>query len=125
MTIRILKNALESALEAAKRSHPHEFIGLFREKEGLLTELLLAPLAQTDEHSATFPIYSIPTDPSLVATFHSHPSYGSSYPSKQDLQLFSRHYAMHFISSLPHTPQTTSLFDKDGKRMGFEIVDFD
>ncbi|MFH1443750.1 MAG: Mov34/MPN/PAD-1 family protein [Candidatus Micrarchaeota archaeon] len=123
MEILISLNALESALYAAKSTHPHEFVGLFREKNGILCELLVAPLTISDESSATFPVYAIPTDPTIVATYHSHPSMGTPRPSRADLNLFSRHYRIHFISSYPHTTQTTRAFSNLGEPLSFTIVD--
>lgn len=125
MVLRITRNALESALQGAKNSYPNEFLGLFREKDGIIFELLLAPLSISDEHSATFPVFYMPTDPTIVATFHSHPSYGVAHPSKADKDLFSRHYGRHFIASLPYSPQSTYAFDNKGDRVEFEIVDWE
>ncbi|MFH0971426.1 MAG: Mov34/MPN/PAD-1 family protein [Candidatus Micrarchaeota archaeon] len=123
MVIKISSNALESALLGAKNNHPNEFIGLLREKGGIITELLLAPLQVSDENSAYFPIYAVPTDPTIIGTFHSHPSYGVPRPSIADRHLFSRHYKCHFISSLPYIPTSTRAFGNSGEPLDFSIVD--
>ncbi len=123
MAIRISRDALDSALLAAKNNHPNEFIGLLRERDGVISELLLAPLQVSDESSAYFPIYAVPTDRSIIATFHSHPVYGIPEPSNADRHLFSRHYKCHFISSRPYTQASTRAFGNNGEELEFEIVD--
>ncbi|MFH1750489.1 MAG: Mov34/MPN/PAD-1 family protein [Candidatus Micrarchaeota archaeon] len=123
--VRITRHALESALMGAKNSYPSEFLGLFRERDGILCELFLAPLSISDENSATFPVFYMPTDPTIVATFHSHPSHGVAQPSRADKDLFSRHYRIHFIASLPYTPQSTYAFNNEGEAISFEIIDWE
>ncbi len=122
MEIKIKREALESALQAAKNTYPDEFVGLFREKDGIITELLLAPLSTYAESAAYFPIYAVPTDPSIVGTFHSHPHYGIAQPSQADKRLFSMFYKCHFIASLPYSSDSTNVFNTNGEQITFEVI---
>ena len=120
--LKIRRNALESALAAAKSTYPDEFIGLFREDgKGVLSELILAPLSEYNENSSSYQPLFLPTDLKTNATFHSHPSY-SAGPSSADLRLFSRAGKWHFISCLPYTEESTKAYEANGKEAEFEVV---
>lgn len=120
--LRITRVALESALEGARNVHPNEFIGLFRERQHVLEELILAPLAEYGRHHSGFQLYHLAADPSLTASFHSHPGY-SARPSHADLRFFSLHFQHHFISCLPYTAKSTRAYDKNGNAIPFEIIE--
>ncbi len=119
--VRIRLPALQSALLACRNVYPHEFIGLFREKNGVLEELMLAPLAEYGRAHSSFSEIHLPLDPSLVATLHSHPN-GVLLPSKQDVRFFSSRGKWHFISGYPYRLQDVACYDNKGKRVMIEVV---
>lgn len=120
-TVFISGNALESALEAAKNLFPNEFIGLFREKKGVLSELILAPFSEYGPDSSGFSDWHLPLDSSITASFHSHPGWGNA-PSQQDLLFFSKTYRNHLIACRPYSPRAVACYDNLGRKTSFEIV---
>ena len=124
--LKIRRVALESLLEGSRNVFPNEFLALLRgEKNGedfVITEILLAPLSEYLPGSAYFNDLMVPTDPTIVGTFHSHPSRGPPRPSPADLHLFGRRGAVHLISSLPYSEETTAAFDFNGRKIVYEII---
>ncbi|MCX6767634.1 MAG: Mov34/MPN/PAD-1 family protein [Candidatus Micrarchaeota archaeon] len=120
MPVFIKKNALLSCLQGAKNLHPHEFLGLLRglvELRGVVvTELVLAPLSDYTEQESSFSPWFLPSDPSIIGSFHSHPTYGRK-PSKADLAFFSRSGRIHLIASLPYSIGSVAAYGSDGKQM--------
>ena len=119
--VRIRLAALQSALLASRNTYPHEFIGLFREKQGVLEELILAPLAEYGRSHSSFSDFHLPPDPSLSATLHSHPN-GVLQPSRQDLRFFSAKGKWHFIAGYPYRLQDVACYDQEGTRVAVEVV---
>lgn len=119
--VRIRLKALQSALMACTNVYPDEFIGLFREKDGLLDELILAPLAEYGRSHSSFSHWHLPTDPSLVSTIHSHPN-GVLLPSRADLKFFAVNGRWHFIAGPPYRVQDVACFDNRGKPAIVEVV---
>lgn len=118
----ITATALESALQAAKNLFPNEFVGLFREKNGVLSELIIAPFSEYGPDSSGFSDWHLPPDSSIRASFHSHPGWSNS-PSRQDLLFFSKTFATHFISCLPYRPSSTACYDNRGRKTVFKVVE--
>ena len=119
--VRIRRVALASALQACKNVFPDAFIGLFREKDGVLTELFLAPLAEYGRSHSSFPDWHVPSDASLVATIHSHPN-GVLLPSRQDLRFFSSSGRWHFIAGAPYGLNDVACYDSRGQPVALEVV---
>ncbi len=125
--LKIKRIALESALQGARETHPDEFIALFRgEKENgemVLTELILAPFSSYDKSSSSYSPYFIPANSSEAASFHSHPSPHSAYPSTQDLHFFSRSQEFHFIACFPYRIEDANAFDSKGTKIEFQVIE--
>ncbi|MBI5228659.1 Mov34/MPN/PAD-1 family protein [Candidatus Micrarchaeota archaeon] len=120
--MRIKKRALLSALESAKSVYPNEFVGLFREEDGILRELIIAPFSEYGAGFSSFSDFHLPLDPSITGTFHSHPS-SSNHPSKGDLEFFSRKGRVHFIAGAPYGIEDVKAFNQKGEEIQFELVD--
>ncbi|MFH1056782.1 MAG: Mov34/MPN/PAD-1 family protein [Candidatus Micrarchaeota archaeon] len=124
--VEITRRALESALQGARETHPHEFVCLLRgeKKEGkwVIHEVIIPPFSSYERHSSGFSDWFIPANSNEIASFHSHPSPNSAFPSRQDLHFFSRSGKFHFIASAPYRIQDVNAFDSNGKRMGFQVV---
>lgn len=125
MKISINKNALLSALEGAKNLYPSEFIGLFRggqKKDAIeLTELIITPFASYEEDSSAYSPYFIPANTGALASFHSHPTPDSAFPSKQDKRFFSQ-MPVHFIACHPFNIDDVNAFDAKARRIEFNIA---
>ncbi|NUN11778.1 Mov34/MPN/PAD-1 family protein [Candidatus Micrarchaeota archaeon] len=124
--LKITRQALLSALQGAKETHPNEFICLLRgDKQGedwLITEVILTPFASYDKESSSYSPYFIPVGGNEIASFHSHPYPNTAYPSNADLQMFSRTARFHFIASNPYRIQDTNAFNSKGEKISFELV---
>ncbi|MFH1779594.1 MAG: Mov34/MPN/PAD-1 family protein [Candidatus Micrarchaeota archaeon] len=124
--LEIKKNALLSALQGAKETHPNEFVCLLRgektSNDWLLTEVIITPFANYDKTSSSYSSYFIPANNNEAASFHSHPMPNSSRPSKQDLNFFSRTARFHFIASYPYEINDVKAFDSTGKEIEFQVV---
>ena len=125
MVLFVKKNALLSALEGAKNLYPNEFIALFRgEEKGkqvVLTELIIPPFSHYEESSSSFSDYFLPANVSAEASFHSHPSANSSFPSAQDKRFFER-MRFHFIASCPFRMEDVNAFDSKARRVDYQII---
>ena len=125
MVIHVKKMAMLSALQGARESYPREFLCLLdgtMEKEGvLLDSVVIPPLSQANGRSASYVPWFLPATTSGLASFHSHPS-ESNAPSKADLHFFSRRSRWHFIACLPFGLASVACYNREGKRIGFEIV---
>ncbi len=124
--LKIKRNALLSALQGAKETHPNEFICVLRgekkgEEEWLITDVIITPFSQYELNSSSYSPWFIPANSKELATFHSHPSLNSAFPSKQDLKMFSNS-TFNVISCFPYSIENTNAFDSKGKKIGFEIV---
>ncbi len=119
--VKIRLAALQSALIACRNVYPDEFIALFREKEGVLEELILAPLAEYGRAHSSFSDLHLPTDPSLTATIHSHPN-GVLLPSRADLRFFAVKGRHHFIAGAPYRPTDVACYDAKGRQEKIELV---
>ncbi|MFH0835693.1 MAG: Mov34/MPN/PAD-1 family protein [Candidatus Micrarchaeota archaeon] len=124
--LKITRRALLSALQGAKENYPSEFICLLRgdEKNGeaLLYDVILPPLAQGNRNSSSYSPWFIPANSNELASFHSHPSPNSAYPSRADLEHFSRTQKYHFIGCYPYRVTDVNAFDSSGRPVEFKVV---
>jgi len=123
--IRITKTAFFSVLEGAKNVFPNEFVALIRgeekEREVLLTEVIIPPLSEYAPTHSSFSQWLLPANLKELASFHSHPT-PPALPSKTDLLFFSRTARYHFISCPPFSEKSTRVFNSLGKKLKFELV---
>ena len=124
--LKIKRTALESALQGARETHPQEFICLLRgDKKGedwVIEEVIIPPFSVYDRTSSSYSPWFIPANSSEIASFHSHPSPNTAYPSRQDLVHFSQAQRFHFIACYPYRAQDANAFDSKGKKIGFTVV---
>ena len=124
--LKIKRFAMESALQGARETHPHEFICLLRgekhDKDWILTEVIITPFSTYEAHSSSYSHWFIPANSSEAASFHSHPSPNSAFPSSQDKHFFSRSQQFHLIACYPYRTQDVNAFDSNGKKIELKII---
>lgn len=117
--MKISELAVEFILETARGAYPREFVGLLREKDGVIIETLIIPGSKFEENqSAIFP-HMVPLDPSIVGSVHSHP--GVPRPSRADLNFFEKH-RVNIIAGYPYGMDNLAVFDSRGKPIDLEMV---
>ncbi|MEM3525882.1 MAG: Mov34/MPN/PAD-1 family protein [Candidatus Jordarchaeaceae archaeon] len=122
LKVRIRGEVVDGVLEACRNVYPHEFIGLLRAEEGVITEIILPPASVYGKGLAEFRPHMLPFDLSIVGSIHSHPS-GSGEPSTQDLNSMFNFGLVHIIVTFPYTSyQDLHVYDKKGKPLELEIV---
>ena len=120
--LKIKRRALLSALEAAKNVYPDEFVGLFRGDGELAEELIIPPFSTYERDSSGFSDWFLPANNRELASFHSHPSPGTAFPSKADRLFFAKTAKYHFIACPPFGEKNVNAFDSKGKQITFGIV---
>ncbi|RLI75465.1 peptidase [Archaeoglobales archaeon] len=121
MNMKIKKSVLKMVMEAAKDSHPHEFIALLSGKKGIIEELVFLPF-QSSEFSALIHMDMLPIGIMLYGTIHTHPT-PSCKPSDEDLVLFSRYGRVHIIVCYPYDENSWKCYNKDGEEIEIEVID--
>ncbi len=124
MEICVDRELLEEMLDFAKERHPHEAILLLRGdvKKGTITvnDYLFPPYARTDSVSASYPMYMLPIDFSIVGTIHSHPS-GSLEASAADMNNMYGRLSM--ITAYPYGLGDVAAYSKAGERILVRVMD--
>ncbi|MBN3037177.1 MAG: Mov34/MPN/PAD-1 family protein [Candidatus Diapherotrites archaeon] len=115
--MRIKEQTLEFIIEACRNTQPKEFVGLLRAEEGVITEVLVIPGSRFEDARSSIMEHSVPLDPTIVGSVHSHP--GGGTPSKTDLAFFARMGRIHLIIS---SDSRVSVFDSMGRPASLEIV---
>ncbi len=118
----IKKRTLRMILEASKSSYPEEFGAFLRAEKGIINELILLPGTVSGQRHASFKLYMLPIDFTIVGTVHSHPS-GACYPSEADLQLFGKYGWVHIIACMPYDRSSWVAFDMTGEPKELKVVD--
>ncbi|AFN03262.1 metalloprotease [Pyrococcus furiosus DSM 3638] len=121
MRVKVRKELFEYLLDLAASFHPKEFAGLLREKNGVFEEVLFLPKGFFGTKSVYFDLNLLPHDETIKGTVHSHPS-PYPYPSKADLDFFSKFGGVHIIIAFPYTKESTKAFRSDGTELDIEIV---
>jgi proteasome lid subunit RPN8/RPN11 len=89
---------------------------------GVLAEYLLPPNMQSSATSAIYSHHNLPTDRSIIASVHSHPT-GNARPSAADLNTFSGGtQSFHVIIGYPYNFAFMQAYDRRGKPIPIEIV---
>lgn len=103
--------------------YPKEFLALIgsRRENNVIDEYIMLPAEYGD--SAAF-IYSNtkPVDRKILGSVHSHPS-ASNKPSSGDLQVFPKYGKIHLIISYPYSMQNIALYDSQGKKLEFALIE--
>ena len=84
-------DVLKGLLAYAAHMHPREIFLLLRGEQAddmlIVKEFILPPLTTHGVGFTSFPLWLLPSDPSIIGSVHSHPS-GSLTPSSEDLNHF-------------------------------------
>lgn len=120
--VKITKKAIEFILSAAKHVHPKEFIGLLREQNGVIYEIVILPLSTYGKRFSSLRLDMLPAGEHPLGTVHSHPSMHAT-PSRQDLLFFSRFGRVHAIVAYPYDIQSLVFYNNQGQYLDFTIVD--
>jgi proteasome lid subunit RPN8/RPN11 len=124
MEILVERGLLEEMLSFARERHPKEAVLMLRgkvSKESItLTDYLFPPYATTDSVSASYPIYMLPIDFSIVGTLHSHPS-GVLRLSTQDINHMYGRFSM--LAAYPYGLGDIAIFNKQGERLVVRVTD--
>ena len=118
----IEREALEFILQASRASHPREFAGILRAREGVIYEILLLPGTSSSSGSALLRPHMLPLDPSACGTVHSHPS-ASSRPSEEDLRFFAKFGRVHIIVAYPYDENSWRAYDHYGNEISLKVID--
>ena len=118
----IEREALEFIFEASRSSHPREFAGILRAKDGIIKEILILPGTVSSGESALLRLHMLPIDPSACGSVHSHPS-PYPVPSGADLGLFAKFGRVHLIVASPYDERSWRAYDHQGNEIHLEVVE--
>ncbi len=118
----IRKRTLKMILEASKSSYPDEFGAFLRAEKGVIRELILLPGTVSGHSHASFKLYMLPIDFTIVGTVHSHPS-GACFPSEADLELFRKYGWVHIIACMPYDRNSWVAYTMTGEEKELKVVD--
>ncbi len=120
----ISREVLETAIAAARESHPHEFIAMLGEskkRKNHIDELIFLP-SISGGVSAIIHMDMLPMGMRVLGTVHSHPS-PYPYPSEQDLESFSKRGRVHIIIAYPYTMNSWRAYSSSGEPVTVRVVD--
>jgi proteasome lid subunit RPN8/RPN11 len=127
----IAEETLEFALEAARETHPDEYMGFLRAENArrlgldrsgrVITDVLVIPGTTSNPMSATVDSNMIPNDSRTVGSVHSHPN-GVLQPSDADRRTF-RSGQVHLILGAPYARRDWRAFDREGERTTLDVLD--
>jgi proteasome lid subunit RPN8/RPN11 len=118
--VKIDRNLLLGILEAAKNSHPDEFIALISGSGNVMRELIFLP-SISGSSSALIHLEMLPIGMKVFGTVHSHPS-PNCRPSEDDLQLFTRFGKYHIIVCYPYTENSWKCYNRKGEEVELEVI---
>lgn len=121
MVTKIDREALDFILAVSRSSHPKEFAGVLRAREGVIKEVLVLPGTLSSGKSAVLRLHMLPIDPSACGTVHSHPSPAAT-PSEEDLLLFAKFGRVHIIVAYPYDEKSWKSYNHRGEEVNLEIV---
>ncbi|MFA4877333.1 MAG: Mov34/MPN/PAD-1 family protein [Methanoregula sp.] len=122
MKIRGIRQELISLLlEMGRDSHPNEFVGVLREREGVLDEIDLLPGTVGREDSASLLYDMMPLDTHVAGSAHSHPN-GVLHPSNADVNFFPRTGRYHLIIGYPYEKSNWKCFTASGDPYDLEVI---
>ncbi len=131
--IGIATDTVEFVLDAARETHPNEYMGLLRaetarsldvDRDGLVvTDVLVIPGTESNPVSATVKSSMIPNDLKAVGSVHSHPN-GVLRPSAADRAAFGSGN-VHIIIGEPYRRDSWRAFDRDGEPRELDVLDVD
>ena len=127
----IAEETLLFALEAARDTHPNEYMGMLQgtpaselalDEEGtVVTDITVIPGTESGPVSAKVKEWMRPNDTTSVGSIHSHPS-GAIRPSDQDLATFGQGQ-VHIILGAPYERRDWRAFESDGTPRSLPVFD--
>ena len=114
------RDMVEFLKGASKNTYPNEFVGLLREKHGIIREILVIPGSKGGKGFAVLHQYMIPIISDSIGSVHSHPSKNNK-PSKQDLIFFQKNGKIHIIISYPYEDSNIAVYNINGESQDFLI----
>ncbi len=122
MKIRGIRGALlRGLLAAAAETHPREFVGILRERDGIIEELDIVAGTISGSESASLHMDMLPLDTHRVGSAHSHPN-GSLTPSRTDLDFFPSAGKLHLILGYPYDASSWRCYAADGTPLELEVI---
>jgi proteasome lid subunit RPN8/RPN11 len=122
MNIRGIRQELIALLlEMGRESHPNEFVGVLRERNGILNEIDLLPGTIGRENSASLFYDMMPLDTHVAGSAHSHPN-GVLRPSLADVNFFPRTGRYHLIIGYPYEKENWKCFAANGEPCDLEVI---
>lgn len=121
MEIQIESETLQFILHACRNTHPNEFAGFLREKDDVISEVLLAPGTLFGKTGSVVNRWMLPLDSSISGSIHSHPS-SIVIPSPSDLRFFSIFGKYHAIVGFPYASESIHFFDRKGSPLSHRVV---
>lgn len=127
---------MEFIVGACEDTHPNEFMALMRadsskrlhvrdpikEDGRIITDILMIPGTKSGNAMASLREDMIPTNVGGIGTVHSHPS-GSTRPSNEDLQTFSKKGKRHIIVGKPYTTESWQCYNSKGEPVELPVLD--
>lgn len=120
----IARDTLEFIFHACRSTHPHEFAGILRAVDGVISDVLVVPGTTSNEVSATLQIHMLPLAAGDVGSVHSHPS-RSIRPSRADLNMFRGRGNWHIIVGYPYKGNKWACYDALGRPRSLPVIDMD
>ena len=122
-SVKITRGILEDMCQAAHNTFPYEFVSLVGSSNNidLIDELIVIPAVQGESHALLYS-NTIPFDPKIRGSVHSHPSSNNS-PSQEDLQSFRKLGLVHFIVSHPFSLDRVRAFDFEGNEVAIQAIE--
>jgi proteasome lid subunit RPN8/RPN11 len=121
--MKIARDTLNFILEVCKSTYPEEFAGMLSADGDVITEVVVVPGTESTDESAVMQLFMLPNIPT-VGTVHSHPT-GDTRPSAADLELLDAKGSIHIIVGAPYTVTSWTCYNKEGKTVKLEIVDYE
>ncbi|MGZ4931180.1 MAG: Mov34/MPN/PAD-1 family protein [Halobacteriota archaeon] len=117
----IAREALEFVLEVSASSHPKEFAGMLYETNNVITHVDV-PITQSSNVSAVMDLFTLPVNPHLVGTVHSHPN-GVLTPSDADIKMFMQSGPCHIVVGCPYDMHSWACYDRGGDIRALDVLD--
>ena len=127
----IAEETLEFVLDAARETHPNEYMAFLRAEEAsrlglgrdgrVITDIVVVPGTESNPVSASVNPINQHNDVRSVGSVHSHPN-GVLRPSDADLATFTRG-EVHIIIGAPYGPEDWRAFDSEGQPTDLDVLD--
>ncbi len=119
--LKIEKELIEFLCNTAKNTHPDEFASFLKEKNGVISEVILSPISFFGRTGSIIDRNSLPLDRDIRGTVHTHPA-PNTKPSESDLVFFSKYGRYHGILAYPYTEETLVFYSHSGEILEYEVT---